>query len=398
MRTNNIIKLASVLYAFLFCLSCQKDIVTYESVIDEANKESNGVPVVEAIYLLSEYYNEDRQVITEVNPGDEIVLTGINLEGLTFVSYNNMEISVEESYANYSEAVLVLPTDIPEEYTNTLIYANAFGKVDIALKSLKPDLSIIGLDNEFAQPGGEAILLGKSFPFYGFDKGVSTVALVGADGIEYAVEVKEGGVSNDSLILIIPAEAPDNCRMKISVDGEVLTQAPHFRPSAEYAVDVITIAAADKGFAFYVTDPDGEEPINPASGETLVPYCWVNGDVTKGWGTPFTIKLRKNIPSEDLAKYDYVYEIYTAEGVAIPKGQSFRLFVNNKNNEPGWADSQTLDYTTNGRWQTVRVSLEKLVGFNPGVDTQQAILMKRAFVNGFQGAKVAFANFRIEQK
>ncbi len=404
MKLNNIFKsLLALSMVAMVATSCQDEIVNIDELHgqNDAHKESTAEPVILGVYDYKAFMASDTpSPCIEAQMGQDLVIKGENLQGLTSISLKGVEIDPADYYAEWDQVVLRIPYKLPnKEAANVLMCENKFGSTESSLELLIPDIVLSNVTNAFCMPGERTYINGKFLSLCEFENGVSKIYIEN-EAAGYKKEVEITLVTDDSATITIPSDAPDNSLFVFEINGETLTQKFHYRPTDCLLFDGTnpenTCNWTDFAYTDGTADGDIENLIPYAVGENteLVKYIRVFGDIPK---YKFLYSINYDIDFEleegkTTADYAVEFEINTAKGHPIPVGNTYKFMVNNKPVNM-WENYSKVEIDTNGEWVTQRISFVEVAKLLKGGVEIERFDIKNMLA--LSDADHAFANFRI---
>lgn len=176
--------------------SACNDVVTYNDGYDDGTTP-HGAPAIE--YVAS--VDAPDSPITDGVLAQMVMLRGKNLSQVRSISFNDIEVDLEEAYAVNSAITVPVPRTLPKEVNNTITVITSRGTVTTPFTINIPDLKITGFYNDFVQPGDTTMLKGENFDIYG-------------------ITPEEGSITVDGTPLII-LSAPDTYSLEVKVPTAV---------------------------------------------------------------------------------------------------------------------------------------------------------------------------------
>ncbi len=402
MKLHNIFfRTLATLAVALLAFACQDEIVKIDELRGEsnANRTSTAAPTIVGVYDYSTFMNSNTPTpCIEAQMGQDLIVSGENLEGITSLTFFGIEISTEAYYAEWDMIVMRVPYELPaEDATNALICTNSFGSAESSLELAIPNIVISNITNEFALPGSKTFVNGEFLTLCKFERGDSKIYIENSE-TGYKKEVEINIVTTFSATITIPADAPDNSLFTFEIQGKPLTQKFHYRPTAKLLtpdVDSEMVVAAAASLATIVTDTV-EEDIEDIFGTTPVKYLRVKGNI--GAGTTLSVfYVTDTFTLEDGTEpsdYALVYELNTKSGCAIPTGNTYKFMVNNKGVNM-WENYSKSEVATEGQWVTQRIDFAAVKANLTAVGDKHKFNVKA--IGAMPKADHSFANFRIER-
>lgn len=151
MKYNNLIKLGLFLLSlcFLTLVSCSSD------------ENKSGTPSLNDVVVLG-----DSVPITKANMGDWIAIKGHNITDVQSIHFNDVEVDMEEVFAEEDIIYLSVPVKIPIETTNKIYIKTRGGETAIDFATIVPPLELSFMQNEYAAEGDTIKIYGKFLELY----------------------------------------------------------------------------------------------------------------------------------------------------------------------------------------------------------------------------------------
>lgn len=395
---TNMIKKALYLCMMAACClmaaSCSGSTDVNEGYTPDDKKANTGAPVITAVFDASDITLT--APITEGEPGQNLIITGQNLNNLKSLKFNGVAADLSKTYTALTKANVTIPTEFSLERINTIEYTTDMGSTTFAFVVNFPTLRIGYLKNEFAASGSVAEIIGKNFDYYDFGmEGATSKVKVGD------IETSIAYVSAEGLGINIPNGTPDNSIIQISwVDfyGTSQTAEVLFRPTQGILFADISEAKRDKTDRCVTIEDDSQ--VTSTASALGTKHLHFNGDLLSyAW---VEISFTQDMPNiGEITKTDdyyFVFEVLTADGQAL-LGNGYEFAWNNDwSNSYVWEPGNGYGLDTDGKWQTVRIPLKEMApdGIGKAGDTMTLNL-------GFQPSKdyaadFRYGNFRIQKK
>lgn len=172
MKTHRkLVYLFSICCAIMLATSC-KDIVTYNSNYDKGLVAS-GPPTISKITTIT---NQDFPI--EQSDMDKVILLhGTNLAQVKAVYFNDLEADYSEIYAANTTLGVRIPAKMPGTVNDMVRVVTEKGEVSVHFKVVIPQLSITGINNEFAAAKDTVAITGAYFDLYDITVDKTTVML-----------------------------------------------------------------------------------------------------------------------------------------------------------------------------------------------------------------------------
>ncbi|RZK92634.1 MAG: hypothetical protein EOO98_02415, partial [Pedobacter sp.] len=156
--------LAWLLISSSLLMTCQK------KAVENNICDGKGQPIITSVYAV------DRStVITQGEYNQYVVIKGENLCNLQKFSFNDVEVSIDQLYANNKELTVKIPNRVPENLNNKITVETPSGKAQFDFKINIPPVAIKSIENEYAPVGTIMAMAGQSFDFGGYLKGEGKV-------------------------------------------------------------------------------------------------------------------------------------------------------------------------------------------------------------------------------
>lgn len=409
MRCFNIFKIAVALSLVTSIFSsCQDEIVLIDDLKGQSSSgmQSFAEPTIIGVYEYSDFMNnEEPTPSVEVQMGEDLVISGENLQGVTSLTFHGLTIDAADFYAEWSKIIFRVPRKLPaKDAANNVEFETKFGKANYTVDVVIPDIVISNVTNEFALPGSRTYINGDYLTLCEFDSGVSKIyiekeATNGESAYKEPVEITL--VSEESVTVVVPDDAPNNAYFTFEINGEMLTQKVHYRPIDKLLFDGTNPENTCNWTEYAYTDGtqegDLENLISEPVGDNteLVKYIRVFGNIPQ-YKFLYTINYDIDFELEDgktSSDYCLAYEINTKVGSPIQTGNTYKLMVNNTAVNM-WEDYSKVEIDTNGEWVTQRVSFTEVAKYLKGGEELERFDIKN--MAAMTDADHAFANFRIE--
>lgn len=376
--------------AALLLMSACNDIVDYNDDYTPASQKANdGTPQITAIYDI----NDASVPITQGTLGQTIRIVGHNLNDARNIAFSGVEADLSQCYFASDSAFVVIPTRPNMQGDGNLVYTTGNGSVSVQFPVPIPELQVNGLENEFADVGGDINILGKFFDLYDFGNvETSTVSINGS-----AASVTSSG--RDTLKITIPEGTPDNGVIALNwlgTDGNHSVTLP-FRPTAHLLYPDLSSASISADNLTYTIENDDVLPTTASKLNRS--NIHVTGSYSAwSWNT---IDLSANMIDAGIGGNldDYVLkmEVLTSTGHPLTEGTPLQ-FCFNWGDSYAWTPGDGAGLNTAGQWRTVTMPLAPMAtnGINaPGTWQTLRIIMSphNDYIADFR-----LANLRIEHK
>ncbi len=388
-------------YVFMsFCLSllicltgCKKD-TDLDNYTPDDRKENTGAPVISAVYDGADI--NLTTPITEGEPGQNLIITGQNLNDLKSLTFNGVKADLTKTYTMSTKANVTIPSEFSEERINQIEYTTDMGTATYAFVVKFPTLRINNLSNEFAAPGSTVEIIGQNFDYYNFGQSGAN-ASVSINGSSVAVS----HVSADALAIEIPAGTPDNSTITISwVDfyGQQQTVNLAFRPTKGLLFADISKAQRDKTDQCVTIEDDSQVKSTTSALGTkhlhfsgiINGYAWVE--------LSFSQTLPDIGNASKVADYNFVFEVLNAEDHALlGKGHEF-AWNWDWSNSYLWNPGNGAGLNTQGQWKTIRFPLSEIAPNGIGSMGDEMTLNIGFQPSEAYDADFRMGNFRIQKK
>ena len=307
--------------------------------------EGNGQPVINSVMTA-----DRATTITQGEYNQFVVIKGENLCNLKKFMFNDVEVSIDELYANNNELTVKIPNRVPENLNNKITLETPSGSAQFDFKINIPPVAIKNIENEYAPVGTIMAIAGQSFDFGGYLKGEGKVFF---GNVQATIE----RATVDSLYVKVPTGATQGSLIK-TVDkygNEDVYQYPYM----DNTNVVVNYDDKPNNGTKYV----GEDPVpGPVSGR----YSHV---VEAALRTTFAydtfVKGKITLPQEVYDNpSDYVIKFEVATIIPVNKA-GIRIFGDNlvaTNKHTAWTFTATRQLDTKGKWITQSVSLQAAIG------------------------------------
>lgn len=375
--------LALLLMGSASLLTCTKEAV--ENNICDGNAQPKITSVV----------TSDRTTtITQGEYNQFVIIKGENLCNLKKFMFNDVEVGIDQLYANNNELTVKIPNRVPENLNNKITLETPSGTVQYDFKINIPPVAIKNIENEYAPVGTTMAIAGQSFDFGGYLKGEGKIFFG-----NIAATIEKATV--DSLYVKVPTGATQG--MIIKTVDKYGTEFAYQYPYMDNTNMVVNYDDKPHSAVKYV----GEDPIpGPISGK----YAHV---VEAALRTTFAydtfVKGKITLPQEVYDNpADYLIKFEVATIIPVNKA-GIRFFGDNLvaiNKHTAWTFTATRQLNTQGKWITQSVNLQAAIGgtlaFLPRTGTIPArqIEIMGIFTTNIKdyAVNIGFDNFRIVKK
>ncbi|MDQ3292311.1 MAG: glycan-binding surface protein [Bacteroidota bacterium] len=330
--------------------------------------EAKAAPVIEAIRSMDP--NKADSTFTQSTLGSTIVIKGQNLENTRFVSFNGYNASFNTAYASKNYLIVRIPEQTPTVATssnvsNKLVVSNSKGEATYDFTVLPPVPTIEAMSNEYVKAGETLTLYGKYFYFIKevtFPGGVlGTNVAASPDGLSLNVTVPTGvdPTKGDVIVTSESGKSLANARTKL------------------YSVGMVSNFDDKNPFGWGI--PAETNITNTAPGITalegkfgLISMAlpgaggWSNDKVINladwGGGQIFPTQPASIYnPENPIANYEARMEVAVANTASL-EGIQLQVMTQEATDKEITANINLKDFvrSTDGRWYTVAVPLEKL--------------------------------------
>nr|WP_319397535.1 glycan-binding surface protein [uncultured Carboxylicivirga sp.] len=337
---SNMLLILMGLIAFTSC----EDIVTYNDGYDDGTK-SYGPPEITKITTVG----DSSVVIDQADFADVISIYGVNLSQVVSITFNDVQVDLDEIFARNSRIVLPVPRQVPDEIDNTLTIITELGNTSTEFVVEVPPLIVDGLYNEFATAGDEVEVIGKNFDLYGVTVDDAVVEINGQE-----IEVLDA--TETGLKFVIPEQTADNTSIYISSPKVETPIEVQFR-NAGYRILYFDSENGGMWSGFeYLTDGSNDGDPLPLYG--VSPYSRVLGNFEAwSWSVPFGGGF--NLDDEDIVSnpgdYWVKFEMLTKSNKALSIGN---LIVGEKSWNPAEGG---LAFNTYNNWKTITFDLVEVI-------------------------------------
>ena len=211
---------------------------------EEKNGESIKAPSLTTVTTIL----DQKTSISGGNMGDWIAVHGQNLASTYAISFNDVEVDMEEIYYENEILYLQVPIKIPNNVTNKLTITTKGGEASYSFTVAVPDLELTGMFNEYTRPGDTIKIYGRFIDLYEIDS-ENTVIAFG--------EVQSPVIENGSTYITarVPGNAQANVKVKAinSKFGAVATCPGYYQDKN----NIITTFDDDFPYTGPINNPNG---------------------------------------------------------------------------------------------------------------------------------------------
>lgn len=221
------------------------------------NKEDNpkkGAPTITKIT------DGVGSVITTAAAGTTINIAGENLETVTKVIVDGLDVSADFTLVK-GAITCTLPAELPENPTGKIVVTNPVASAEAPF-TIFAKVYAEKMKCEYVLPGSDLTIIGKYFKANGFSTTSGKVTIGGK-------EAKIKSVDNESIVVTVPADAPDNSVVLLisETTGAEGVKVPGLYRDNEYMIIDLELG---KGAGYYLVDK-GLFPDNPAVAADITP-------------------------------------------------------------------------------------------------------------------------------
>ena len=339
-------KLFYIPLVLALAVSCN-DIVTYKRDLPERFVNS-GAPVIVGIYDI-----RDAKMDTPLDGGtlaQTIHIKGENLSNPVSVTFNGLAADLDKCYCENRDSYILIPRQIPDKVDNLLVYTTAEGAVQYEFPVTIPQLSLLGLANEFAPAASSVQVLGDFFDLFGF----------GQEGSPASVKIGETPIQIDSLSetymsVFIPEGPPDGSLLTFSWNdinlGPQTKKIPYRNTSWLFFGNFATTLYWGNINSKKVLTDGSKEGDPPSPG-----YKFLRFNLKVPASTWTSLGVEDNWPFDTPADWEdwlFKFELCTASSKPIPAYTSegiYFQFTNKGKNIP--VDFGGVATNTGGKWRT----------------------------------------------
>ena len=248
-----------------------------------------------------------------------------------------------------------------------------------------PELVVSHLDNEFAAPGDVVKVVGENFDYYGFDE-EGTGSTVSINGKAVKVEY----VSAEGVGVKVPAGIKDDSQVTVNwsdAAGEKQSVSLPLRSTIGRLFKQLTkkmLVKTDRAASI-----EDDSQVTSCNSKLGTNHLHISGTL-KSWSW-LELAISQTLPDlgiSDVADYCLVFEVLNAEdNRLLSSGYEFAW---NSDWDHAYKWNPGSGFTTNGKWQTVRIPL---ASFAPNGISSADNQMTLSF--GFQPSETYKADFRL---
>lgn len=372
--------IALLFLAFTSLLSCQKDKVE-NNICD-----GNGQPVINSVS------NVDRANITQGEYNQYVIIKGQNLCNLKKFQFNDIEIAIDQLYANNNELTVRIPNRAPGNLTNKILLETPAGSAAFDFKINIPPVTIKNIENEYAPVGTTMIMAGQSFDFGGYLKGEGKVFFG-------TIEATITKATVDSLYVTVPQGAAQGMVIKtIDKYGAEFSYQYPYKDRTNLVVN-------------YDDKPTGTWARKNYIGTDAIPgvldgnYAhFVEMPLRSNFAVDQFLKGRVNVPADVLANpANYVIKFEVATLLPLDKA-GIRIYGDNliaPSRFNAWTFTAARQLNTKAKWITQTISLQSAIGGTATMaaraNNQIELYAVATAQTGFN-IDISFDNWRIVEK
>ena len=386
-----LMKRTAYILALAAAVACS-DIVTYKRDLPE-RFVNQGAPAISAIYDI----RDDKMDIPL--PGGTLAQTlhikGENLSNPVSITFNGLEADLEKCYCENKDSYVLIPRVIPEKVDNKLVYTTAEGSVTYEFPVTIPELSLVGLADEFALPGNSVQVVGDFFDLFGFG-GEDPKATISIGNTPIQVD----SLSETYMSVYIPEDTPDCSLLTFSWND--INLGPQMR-SIPFR-NTRWLLFGDFGTTLYWGNvnskkvlTDGTKPGDPPSPG----YKFLRFNMTVPASTWTSLGVEDNWPFDtppDWEKWVFKFELCTASARPIPAYTSEGLFFQFTNKGKNVSvDFGGVAVNTGGKWRTFSFPLSAFAEQLPSNGECWDLAISMQTPVGWD-LDFSIANMRIEPK
>lgn len=369
--------------------------------------DNTGAPVVTGLRAISPAPNDS--TLTQVTPGQIVVIRGHNFDGVQRVFFDGFPASVNTALNTNTTMVITVPsgiifTSVPAETSNTIKVITTHGSVVYKFPVVPPPPVVTAISNEFAH-GGEQITLTGSYLYtvnavvFPGNIPVTSGITSSADGSSLQVTVPAGVVTGDADSLAVETaggtgKAAFNNTYGMLADFD--WGSPHFGWQYWGGINASDAAAFPGGWGNYIEiKPSGA--INGGDNS-----WWANNRAVMVASSPWQGVNIGDPPGNYALKFEmYVKSPWTNGSLVTVINGSFSYQAT----YAPWQQSSNGQFITNG-WITVTLplssftnggasasSVSKLTGGNSGATVQ--IMLYNNGSTPITNFDAAFDNVRV---
>ena len=384
-------KIFYLLPLLLVAAACQ-DIVTYKRDLPE-RFVNEGAPAITAIYDI-----RDAKMDIPLSGGtlaQTLHIKGENLSNPVSITFNGLSVDLGKCYCENKDSYVLIPRVIPEKVDNKLVYTTAEGSVTYDFPVTIPELSLVGLADEFALPGSSVQVVGDFFDLFGF----------GGEDPTATVKIGETPIQVDSLSetymsVFIPEGTPDGSLLTFSWNdinlGPQTKKIPYRNTQWLFFGDFkTTLYWGNINSKKVLTDGtrDGDPP-SPG-------YKFLRFNMKVPAATWTSLGVEDNWPFDTPADWEdwlFKFELCTSSAKPIPAYTSEGLFFQFTNT----GKNITVDFggivtNTGGKWRTFSFPLSYFAQKLPSNGECWDLAISMQTPDGWD-VDFSLANLRIEPK
>ncbi|GHT81650.1 hypothetical protein FACS189467_6080 [Bacteroidia bacterium] len=344
---------------------CQPDIVTYDNGYDDGLTPA-GPPAISSIVLALDTA-ETPSGIEVAAMGDLITILGTNLSQVQSITFNGVPADSREWTAVNSYITVPIPREIisdEQAAQKKVVVTTSKGSAEYTLAVGAPKLLVDGFYNEFASAGDTIDIIGDNFDLFQFATSGKVKLQDGTDADTFPIY----NVTRNILTVVIPKE---------TLDGALISVTSDFYQE-KTGGDPLTISFRENGFSLmspenyenwdkkinHGTDGSNKGDPKPLKGLHRNWFIYVKGALKTQWiwgGGVNALGANANGYEAVVANpenYEVKFEILTRQPLA---GKQAIGFEYNGKDEVFWEAGESVAFSTNGKWKTVRFSAEEIM-------------------------------------
>ena len=323
--------------------------------------------------------------ITGGNMGDWIAISGENLENVSKIQFNDVDVNLLDVYYEKKILYLQVPIAMPTAITDKVKITTTSGSVEYNYKVAIPNLKLTGMFNEYTAPGDTLKIYGSFFKLYKVDKTNTVVSFGGAEN-----PVIDAG--DNYLTVKVPQNAASNVKLKVVNKAfNVTADCPGYYQDRQFMItnfdDVPYTGGDGASFVGAWTNP------KPVSGK----YTYLKvGNGGSGWsylmstGASYTADMKDN-PNKYVVKFEL--------NMITPIMKTKFYIYNYWNYNPAEITAADLVVQNLGVWQTISIPLERIIPMN--------FTGNKAYIGSFniriespagEPVNMCWDNFRVSKK
>lgn len=386
--------LASLLTVPVFFTSCDDD--------DDDN--SGADPVVR--YFRTTYAAESDSMIVAGSLGQVIAIIGENLSNVTAIHFNNCQATLNPCYITNNAIVVTIPTYIPTEITNKVYLTAKNGKViEVDFEATIPSPIINSVSSLVFNDGQNLTLKGNYFvgteadPITVNFPGGATIEVTSTDYKTIKCQVPFGG-ANPGLLSVTTAYGTSYYSIKVNdISGSNVYANMDGKDLEIWCSDKATVTNSNAPVSGNYLNYKGPGASAWNWGNPFgTPGSMAPLDYTVTQNTCLAFEMRTNTPWTTSAPMSFQF----GSGISGSWETDMLMWA-------PWAD--TGEFSTDGEWQTVFVSVSGTLMDKTGADLNKTVSaddVLRGFCVMFWGqfagsegscdVDIDFDNFRLLEK